>query len=109
LVRNEESALFGNAEGIHQMRVAERRLRAIPSAFAPVLPKKARRWASSELRWLADVLGEARNIDVFSASLLQPPRASLPGTSGIKRLAIATGNRRKAAHAAVTEAISSTL
>jgi CHAD domain-containing protein len=108
LLRNEESALSGDTEGIHQMRVAERRLRAILSAFAPALPKKARRWASSELRWFADVLGEARNIDVFSASLLQPARAALPGTGGFKRLALATRNRRKAAHAAVVEAINST-
>jgi PPK2 family polyphosphate:nucleotide phosphotransferase len=108
LLRNEESALSGDTEGIHQMRVAERRLRAILSAFAPVLPKKARRWASSELRWFADVLGEARNIDVFSASLLRPARAALPGTGGFKRLAMATRNRRKAAHAAVVEAIHST-
>jgi CHAD domain-containing protein len=107
LLRNEESALSGDTEGIHQMRVAERRLRAILSAFAPALPKKARRWASRELRWLADVLGEARNIDVFSASLLQPARAALPGTGGFKRLAMATRNRRKAAQAAVVEAINS--
>jgi CHAD domain-containing protein len=107
LLRNEESALSGDTEGIHQMRVAERRLRAILAAFAPALPKKARRWASRELRWLADVLGEARNIDVFSASLLQPARAALPGTGGFKRLAMATRNRRKAAHAAVVEAINS--
>jgi CHAD domain-containing protein len=108
LLRNKESALSGDTEGIHQMRVAVRRLRAILSAFAPALPKKARRWASSELRWFADVLGEARNIDVFSASLLQPARAALPRTGGFKRLAMATRSRRKAAHAAVVEAINST-
>jgi CHAD domain-containing protein len=108
LLRNEEAALSGDSEGIHQMRVAERRLRAILSAFAPALPKKARRRASRELRWLADVLGEARNIDVFRASLLQPARAALLGTGGFKRLAMATENRRKAAHAAVVEAINST-
>jgi triphosphatase len=107
LLRNEESSLSGDTEGIHQMRVAERRLRAILSAFAPALPKKARRWASSELRWFADVLGEARNIDVFSTSLLQPARAALPGTGGFKRLAMATRDRRKAAHAAVVAAINS--
>jgi triphosphatase len=107
LLHNEGAALSGDAEGIHQMRVAERRLRATLSAFAPLLPKETRRWGSSQLRWLADVLGEVRNIDVFAASLLQPARAALPDTPEFERLTMTTENRRKAAHAAAIEAISS--
>ena len=107
LLRNEGAALSGDIEGIHQMRVAVRRLRAILSAFAPLLPKEPRRWASNELRWFVDVLGKARNFDVFDASLLQPAQAALSETSGFERLAMATGNQRKAAHEAVVEAIGS--
>jgi len=105
---NEEAALSGDIEGIHQMRVAVRRLRAILSAFAPLLPKEPRRWASNELRWFVDILGKARNLDVFDASLLQPARAALPDTAGFERLAMATGKSRKAAHETVVEVIGST-
>jgi triphosphatase len=97
-LRNEGAALSGDAEGIHQMRVAERRLRAILSALAPLLPKERRRWASNRLRCLADILGEARNIDVFAAALLQPARAALPDTREFERLTQTTENRRKATH-----------
>ena len=105
LVRNEDAALSGSAEGIHQMRVAVRRLRAIQSAFGPLLPKRHRRRASAGLRWFADILGEARNLDVFAETLLEPARAALPAASEFERLARAVAERRKAAQAAVTEAI----
>ena len=108
LLRNEDAALAGDAEGIHQMRVAVRRLRAILSAFAPLLPRDQRRWAAGELRWLVDALGEARNMDVFASALLLPARAALPIASEFERLALAAERRRRAAHAAVVTAISST-
>ena len=108
LLRNEDAALAGDPEGIHQMRVAVRRLRAILSAFAPLLPREQRRWASNEMRWFADELGEARNLDVFASALLQPARAALPIASEFERLALAAERRRRAAHAGVVKAISST-
>ena len=37
IVRNEAAVLAGMPEGVHQMRVGVRRLRAILSAFAPLL------------------------------------------------------------------------
>jgi triphosphatase len=108
LLRNEEAALVGDPEGIHQMRVAIRRLRATLSAFAPVLPKGPRRYAASELRWFADVLGDARNLDVFATVLLAPARAALPEASEFERLAVATRRTRRTAHTVVTESIRST-
>lgn len=105
MIRNEEAALTGNAEGIHQMRVAVRRLRAVQSAFAPLLARRHRRRASDGLRWFADILGEARNLDVFSDTLLEPARAALPPASEFERLARGVAARRQAAHAAAVEAI----
>jgi len=107
LLRNEAAALAGNAEGIHQMRVAVRRLRAILSVFAPLLAKDQRRWAAGELRWFADALGEARDLDVFTTTLLPPARAALPPASEFERLALAAAQRHRAARAAATGAISS--
>ena len=99
LLRNERAGRAGDAEGIHQMRVAMRRLRAVLATFAPLLPPQPRRWASDELRWLADVLGEARDLDVFASSLLAPARAGLPASSEFERLAKAIERRRRSAQA----------
>jgi inorganic triphosphatase YgiF len=108
LLSNEPPARAGDPEGIHQMRVAVRRLRAILSAFGPMLPDEQRRWVSRELRWFADMLGEARNLDVFTADLIAPARDALPFASELERLAQAAERRRKTAQAAVAKAISST-
>ena len=108
MLRNEDLALAGDAEGIHQMRVALRRLRAILSSFSPLLPADQRRWASEQLRWVGSSLGEARNLDVFSSSVLPPARAALPVASEFERLALAAEKRRQSAHAEAAAAISST-
>jgi inorganic triphosphatase YgiF len=108
LMRNEDAVIAGDPEGIHQMRVAVRRLRAILSSFAPLLPDAQGRWASRELRWFGDVLGDARNLDVFADGLLRPALEALPAASEFGRLAQATGRRRRKAHAAVIGSISST-
>jgi inorganic triphosphatase YgiF len=108
MLRNEAAALAGDVEGIHQMRVAVRRLRAVLSTFAPLLPKKQRRWAAGELCGFADALGEARNLDVFTATLLPPARVALPLASEFDRLALAAEKRRRAARGSVIRAVSST-
>lgn len=51
-------------EGVHQMRVATRRMRAALKAFGPVLPGEATRRLVGEASWLCDVLGEVRDLDV---------------------------------------------
>jgi CHAD domain-containing protein len=107
LMCNEQAGRAGDAEGIHQMRVAVRRLRGILSAFTPLLPPGPRRWASNELRWFAGALGEARNLDVFAAALLGPARAALPAASEFGRLAMTIERRRRVAHTAARRAIAS--
>jgi inorganic triphosphatase YgiF len=78
LLRNEPAALADQPEGIHQMRVAVRRLRSVLSALKPILPAEHYRWTSDELRWLAKALGPARNWDVFATNLLEPVERALP-------------------------------
>ncbi len=51
-------------EGVHQMRVATRRLRAALKAFGGVLPKTEARSLAAEAGWLCDVLGAVRDLDV---------------------------------------------
>jgi CHAD domain-containing protein len=60
------------------------------------------------LRWIAGALGEARDLDVFVSALLAPARAALLASSEFERLARAIDRRRRSAHAAAREAISST-
>ncbi len=51
-------------EGVHQMRVATRRLRAALKAFGDVLPRNSARSLAAEAGWLCDVLGAVRDLDV---------------------------------------------
>ena len=52
-------------EGVHAMRVATRRLRAVMEIFAVCFPAKQHRRALREVKNLADVLGERRDPDVM--------------------------------------------
>lgn len=107
LLRNEPAVLAGSREGIHQMRVAARRLRAVLSAFGWMLPRDQRRAASGELRWLANALSPARNLDVFQRALLMPARHALPDSDGIAGLAAAAERRRAAAYSRAVRAVRS--
>jgi inorganic triphosphatase YgiF len=52
-------------EGVHQMRVGLRRLRATISLFANLLPRAPTKKIKQELKWLTEELAPAREIDVF--------------------------------------------
>jgi CHAD domain-containing protein len=59
----------GDIERVHDMRVATRRLRAALEIFEPCFPAKAYGEALTEVKRLADGLGERRDRDVAIASL----------------------------------------
>jgi inorganic triphosphatase YgiF len=105
ILRNEELALSGDPDGVHQMRVGIRRLRAAFSAFRKVLPAVERRWVSDELRWLADTLGEARNLDVFKTAVIDPARGAIPDKKDFRILTEAVRRRRRVAYSAIEGAI----
>jgi inorganic triphosphatase YgiF len=107
ILRNEAAIFAGRTDGVHQMRVAVRRLRAVLSAFKTTLPAEQRRWASAELRWLAGALDEARNLDVFEGAVIRPTREALPDVAALRALTAAARRRRQAAYAAAREAIRS--
>ena len=107
LLHNEAAALEKQPEGVHQMRVAVRRMRSAISSFKQMLPAGDRRRISSELGWLVDVLGSARNLDVFAIELLQPARVALSDEAGIADLAAALDGARWAAYDRVAQAIHS--
>ena len=105
LLHNEAAALAGDPEGVHQMRVALRRISSALSAFKPMLPIEQRRWAQKQVARLEAPLGPARNLDVFAGDLLPPGRAGLSGGADLDRLAAAVEAARLVAHARVEQAI----
>jgi CHAD domain-containing protein len=64
-------------DSVHQMRVAARRLRTTLQAYPAILPEHATRHLRAELKWLGEMLSEARDDEVLSAYLLSR-LASLP-------------------------------
>ena len=107
LLRNQAAALAGDPGGIHQMRVAARRIRSAILAFKKMLPPAERRRATDELDWLDEILGPTRNLDVFASELLAPRRSALSGNPGLDRIAAAVEAARQAAYARVRELVPS--
>lgn len=56
-------------EGVHQTRVATRRLRSDLRTFGPLLDKAWARQLRRELKWLANELGKVRDADVLDGHL----------------------------------------
>jgi CHAD domain-containing protein len=56
-------------DGVHQMRVTARRLRAALQSFTEILPAPATRRLREDLKWLGGVLGEARDCEVLEQHL----------------------------------------
>lgn len=65
LLRHDVGARMGDVEGVHQARVATRRLRSDLRTFAPVLDQAWATHLRAELKWLAAALGEVRDADVL--------------------------------------------
>lgn len=69
---NELAARRRDPEGIHQMRVGLRRLRAALSFFKDMLQGPQTERIKGELKWLTDQLGLARDSDVFVRKTVRP-------------------------------------
>jgi inorganic triphosphatase YgiF len=68
-------------EGIHQMRVAMRRLRAAHAAFHKAMPLAGAREHIARVKALFSLLGEARDLDVFCTETL-PAMVSASAEAG---------------------------
>ncbi|MET1025633.1 MAG: CHAD domain-containing protein, partial [Dongiaceae bacterium] len=95
---NEQAVIDNeNPEGIHQFRVALRRLRSIVRAYRDLMDEGAYQLLSSELRWLQGQFGPARDLDVFIADTLRPIHERFPDQAGLAHLLEIAGNRCQAA------------
>jgi triphosphatase len=102
---NEDCALVGkDPEGVHQLRVALRRLRSAFTLFRAVLPPEGRRLAG-ELKWLAGALGPARDWDVFVTSVVEPLGGRLPDDPALIRFAGLAAECRAAGYHGAREAL----
>ena len=62
----EKAALKGkDIEGVHQMRVGLRRMRSALTVFKSSIPRKYTKPLDKEMRWAANRLGYARDMDVY--------------------------------------------
>lgn len=80
VARNEAVVCRGDREGIHQMRVGLRRLRAAIAIFKNMLQDHQSKAIKVELKWLTEQLAPARDYDVFleqsdEEQNSRPPRA----------------------------------
>jgi triphosphatase len=94
-------------DAVHQMRVALRRLRAAISLFKNVVADEQRDKVRSELKWMADQLGQARDLDVYISKVLEPTRAAHPGEPELDNLLSEYQARRESAYDTVQEMITS--
>ncbi len=91
---------WDDIEGVHQMRVTSRRMRAALSSFRSAVPKEVSRHWSEELGWVASQLGRARDLDVFIAEGLASVQEKLP-LPGADTLLTLAEQHRAAAYEAV--------
>jgi triphosphatase len=105
LLRNHTVAEEGSdPEGVHQMRIALRRLRTICALFRRYIPSPSFRAINVEARWLMQQLGPARDWDVFGVGIvthlvLAAPEIDLGG------LHEAVEQQRKSSYRAVQAAL----
>ena len=90
-------------DAVHQMRVATRRARSVLEAFGDIVDKDATRPACGELKWLAAVLGQARDSEVLLARL-STDLAAVPRTLVAGPVAARVDDYFAAALARATEA-----
>jgi CHAD domain-containing protein len=69
IIDQEQGAIKGDVDAIHDMRVAVRRLRVALSNFACTQSREDGRRFQSHLKNLADPLGEVRDFDVLIEAL----------------------------------------
>ncbi|MEO1017846.1 MAG: CHAD domain-containing protein, partial [Pseudomonadota bacterium] len=107
-LQNEQAAFAGNdPEGVHQLRVALRRLRSALTLFRTVLVGEARISWNDRLREILNAMGPARDLDVFEEEMLSPVLATRAEDEGLIALNDVAAKERAKAQEKVREAINS--
>lgn len=94
-----------DTEGVHQMRVALRRLRSAIGLFSPMLDEGALDPLLDDLRWLGAPLGRKRDLDVFLSETLAPLRRLSDPPKRLQHLVTILEDRRVSAQDALESAL----
>ena len=105
VVANRMALCRGDPEGVHQMRVGLRRLRAAISLFSEVVSDRRLGHIKAELKWLTQALAPARDLDVFLAEMPRMPRRL--ASSGAEGFCAELAGRRARAHERAEQAVGS--
>jgi triphosphatase len=93
---NQDAVIHGDSEGVHQMRVGLRRLRAAMSFFKELLEEPDTEVVKRELKWLTEQLGPARDLDVLVKESVVPLEQEQPETHEVAALESDLEDRRRA-------------
>jgi len=98
-------------EWVHQMRIGTRRLRSCLSLIESIAGAGPVRMLVTETRWLAAILGAARDWDVLALETLAPLSSAFArdraASAGLARLSRSIGGHRSAARKMAREAVRS--
>lgn len=107
MVAHEPGTRLGeDAEELHDMRVATRRLRAAMKLFEDALPERSR-WLREELRHFAGALGAVRDFDVQIEEVKGIGGGDQEEDEALAAIVAALGDRREAARGRLLEALDS--
>src|SRR5215469_3023377 len=107
IINNEAALISGDPEGVHQMRVGLRRLRAAMSLFAVLLRDQQTAAMKTELRWLAGELGPARELEVLVNRVAAPMKRQRRRWGGMPSLSRELAEKRDAALTRAQDAVKS--
>jgi triphosphatase len=108
-LNNAAAAIAGHdPEGVHQVRVALRRLRSALGLFKHHLPPAQRAALAQEAKWLLTQLGPVRDLDVFIHVLAADFAPRVADDAGFAQLIRAARIQRDAAQAVAVSALRGT-
>jgi triphosphatase len=108
LLANRAAAACGtDIEGVHQARIAIRRMKSAFSVFKKFLVCPEVPSIKAELTWLMDILGPARDLDVFLDEVLPAVMADRPDDPDLAALANVAAKAHSAAYRKVRSALNS--
>ncbi len=107
IVANKPAVLARDPEGVHQMRIGLRRLRAAISLFSDIVADSKTSGIKAELKWLTNELGPARELEVFLTKVVTPLGKQRPRLTGMRSISRELTDRREAAIKRALTAVSS--
>jgi CHAD domain-containing protein len=108
IAASDPEASRGDAEGVHRLRTATRRLRSELRAFEELIDSDWHNRINLEMKWLAGLLGDVRDLDILIGRLRKDAcAANAPDEQALRRLFPVLEARHQAASTALKDALQS--